>query len=142
MTQTTESGAEALSVQHDNAALLREGFAAFERGDLDTIKGMCAADVAWTIPGTGPISGTYSGWDAVLGLFMQIVEKAGSGMSNEVLAVAADGDESFALVDTTATIDGRTETYRYVYHGHSENGLLTTMIELPYDYQGADAFWQ
>jgi hypothetical protein len=141
-TNTTGSATDTLSVQHDNAALLREGFAAFERQDLDTIKGMLADDIVWTLPGTGSLSGTYRGWDEVLGLFMGIVQKTDGKVKNELLSVAADGDDVFALVDTTATVAGKTETLRYVYHSHSAEGQLKTMVELPYDYMAADAFWQ
>ena len=63
---------------HPNEDLVRDGFAAFERGDMDALrKQICTDDVRWHNPGRGPISGDYEGIDQVLQFFRPGLRGAG-----------------------------------------------------------------
>ena len=57
--------------ENDNAALIRNVYAAFERGDIQTILGHLAPDVDWTLNGPEaiPYSGRKMGHSQVLTFF-------------------------------------------------------------------------
>jgi uncharacterized protein len=55
--------------EHANAELFRRGYAAFQAGDLDTVRSLLADDVIWHNPGSNHLSGEYRGADAAMGLF-------------------------------------------------------------------------
>ena len=140
-TNTAPSQADTLSVQHDNAATIRAGFAAFASGDLDTVRAQLTDDITWTIPGTNSLAGTYSGWDQVQGLFMALFEKSGGTVSNDLVDVIANDRNAYAIMDTTATINGETKTLRYGIHYELVDGKARTATEFAYDLPAADAFW-
>ena len=50
---------------HPNEELLRNGYAAFEKGDLDTLRGLFADDIVWHSPGKGPLACDYRGIDGM-----------------------------------------------------------------------------
>lgn len=55
---------------HPNADLLRKGYDAFSKGDLDTIKNeVFSPDVVFHVAGRNPLSGDYRGVDEVFGFF-------------------------------------------------------------------------
>jgi ketosteroid isomerase-like protein len=141
MTVGANKQADSLSVHHDNQASIREGFAAFAAADLETVRGKLADDVTWTIPGTNALAGTYTGWDQVQGLFLALFEKSGGTLSNDLIDVLANENRAYAIMDTTATINGETKTLRYGLHYELADGLATSVIELAYDPPAADAFW-
>ena len=55
--------------EHANAELFRRSYAAFQAGDLDTVRSLLADDVIWHNPGSNHLSGDYRGVDAAMGLF-------------------------------------------------------------------------
>jgi hypothetical protein len=54
-------------VAHPNEEVVRTGYDAFSRGDMDTLRGLFVDDVVWHIPGRSPLAGDHRGVDAVLG---------------------------------------------------------------------------
>ena len=52
---------------HPNEALVREQFAAFERGDMDVLrKQYWTDDIRWHVPGRSPFAGDYEGVEQVI----------------------------------------------------------------------------
>ena len=50
----------------ESVQVVKDGFAAFGRGDIQGLLGLLSEDVEWHIPGEGlPLAGTYRGRDAV-----------------------------------------------------------------------------
>jgi hypothetical protein len=57
----------------DSLQVVKEGFAAFGRGDIAGLLALMAADVEWAIPGTDlPTSGNYRGVDGVAKFFQTL----------------------------------------------------------------------
>ena len=84
---------------HPNEDLVRDGFAAFERGDMDALrKQICTDDVRWHNPGRGPISGDYEGIDQVIQYFARVLELTGGTFSLEQHDVLANDEHAVALV--------------------------------------------
>jgi ketosteroid isomerase-like protein len=54
--------------------VVKEGYAAFGRGDIAGLLALMADDVEWTSPGTGlPMSGTYRGVEGVGKFFQKLI---------------------------------------------------------------------
>jgi hypothetical protein len=58
----------------ENLQLVKEGYAAYKRGDIPGLLTLMAEDVEWIIPGPGlPLAGTYRGRDGVANFFQKLV---------------------------------------------------------------------
>ncbi|MFI5688510.1 nuclear transport factor 2 family protein [Streptomyces sp. NPDC051636] len=76
--------------EHPHAALVRRGYGAFSRGDMDTMRELMAADATHHVPGSHPLSGDFKGQDAIIGMYRRLAEETDS-MSVELRAVCVDG---------------------------------------------------
>ena len=56
----------------ENVELVRRGYAAFNSGDMATLSDMFAEDAVWHVAGSGVLSGTKQGRDAVLAYFGEL----------------------------------------------------------------------
>ena len=57
----------------ESVQIVKNGFAAFGRGDISGLLELMAEDVEWEIPGTGlPLAGTYLGRDGVANFFQKL----------------------------------------------------------------------
>src|SRR5215831_7095332 len=57
-----------------NAALIKSGYDAFARGDLQGAFAVFAEDILWHVPGRGPLSRDYRGHAEVVGFFQHFME--------------------------------------------------------------------
>lgn len=131
---TTPSGAD-----HPNAQRLRANFDAFLRGDLDTVREAATDDATWTNLGSGPLAGTFRGWEQISGMFGRLFEITGGTYTMEVQSVVADDHWAMAVYDATSTIDGRTETHRWVLVDEmGPDGRATSTRLLAFDQAAAD----
>jgi ketosteroid isomerase-like protein len=58
----------------ENAEVVRTGYDAFAKGDLETLRELMAADVVWKVPGKSPLAGNKKGIEATLAYFTQLFE--------------------------------------------------------------------
>src|ERR1700687_1794531 len=57
----------------ENLQVVKDGYAAFSRGDIPGLLAQLAEDVEWQIPGAGlPLAGTYRGHDGVANFFQKL----------------------------------------------------------------------
>jgi uncharacterized protein len=57
----------------ESLQVVKEGYAAFSRGDIPGLLALMAEDVDWIIPGTGfPLAGTYRGRNGVANFFQKL----------------------------------------------------------------------
>jgi ketosteroid isomerase-like protein len=57
----------------ENLQVVKDGYAAFSRGDIPGLLALMAEDVEWQIPGAGlPLAGTYRGRDGVANFFQKL----------------------------------------------------------------------
>lgn len=97
--------------EHPNIARMRDGYAAFAKGDFDTLNDMFAEDVLWHVDGRSQLAGEYRGRDAVYGFFGRLMELTEGSFHLDVLALLADDDHAMALVNQSASRGGhRAET--------------------------------
>jgi ketosteroid isomerase-like protein len=86
-------------MSNQNIETTKNGYAAFNAGDLETALSVFADTVEWTISGESMISGTHRGKDEVTGLLAQLGQKA---TSVETKTFLADGDYVVVLTEVTA----------------------------------------
>ncbi len=55
--------------EHENAARLRAGYAAFSSGDFNALNEFIPENAVWHVTGNSSLSGDYTGRDAVYGYF-------------------------------------------------------------------------
>jgi ketosteroid isomerase-like protein len=76
----------------ENLQLVRDGYAAFGRGDLPGLLSLLAEDVVWVIPGDGlPMAGTFRGRDGVASFFQKLQQEADI-LEFQTREFLADGD--------------------------------------------------
>ena len=61
--------------EHPHAALVRKGFEAFSRGDMDTLRELIAKDATHHVPGNHPLSGDFKGQDAIMDMYRRLGEE-------------------------------------------------------------------
>ena len=92
-------------------AVVKDFFSALRAGDMDTLRNTFAPDATWTLRGTLPASGTWTGLDGILdGFFSRIFGRLDAGIPvvQDVHRIVADGEYAVAEWTTHArTRDGR-----------------------------------
>lgn len=87
---------------HPHAELLRKGYEAFAKRDIETIRGLLADDIVWHVPSSSPVGGTHRGREAVLDAFRRLTQMTGDTFQVEVLQVVARGEHAVALTRLTS----------------------------------------
>ncbi|GAA3191057.1 nuclear transport factor 2 family protein [Dactylosporangium siamense] len=130
-------------MEHPNADLVRRAFAAFESGDLATIRALFAADIVWRVGGHGPASGETVGLDAVLANFQQIMTwTAGDYAAHPVDFLGSDR-HAVALTRARASRpDGRTLDVAQAVVFEVAGGRLVSCQHMAYDEAAWDAFFE
>ncbi|MFB7412476.1 MULTISPECIES: nuclear transport factor 2 family protein [unclassified Streptomyces] len=77
--------------EHPHAALIRRGFDAWSRGDMEAVGELMTADCTHHSPGESQISGHIKGRDNVLDMYRKMFELTRGEMRVELLAVSVDG---------------------------------------------------
>ncbi|MEU9053296.1 nuclear transport factor 2 family protein [Streptomyces sp. NPDC048384] len=78
--------------EHPHAALVRKGYEAFQRGDMDTLRGMMTGDCTHHVPGSHPLSGDFKGIDSILdGYYGRLYSETGGSFEVELRDIFVDG---------------------------------------------------
>ncbi|HET8602006.1 MAG TPA: nuclear transport factor 2 family protein [Segeticoccus sp.] len=122
--------------------VVRRGYAAFNAGDVDTLRTLLASDVVQHVPGTSSLAGTYKGVDNVLGYYGKLGEMTDGTFRVFLIETHGDGaGHVTALHQLTAVRNGTTR----VTHGSIlftvTGGRVTDLLELRADLAGDDAFF-
>jgi uncharacterized protein len=94
-----------------NVRLVQEAYAAFNRGDIQTILSSLSENVEWIAPGVEPVAGTYRGRDGVAKFFQKVKEIA-EFSAFEPREYVAQGDRVIALGNYKATVPATGKTYQ------------------------------
>ena len=126
---------------HPNEELVRKGFDAFGKGDMDTIRGLFADDIVWHAPGRGPLAGDFRGIDEVLQQFGRVFEMTGGTFSLEIHDILANDDHVVALVHAEGERGGKKLAQNGVQVFHIKDGKVTEQWLHADDQYAADQFW-
>ena len=128
---------------HANADLLRKGYDAFSKGDLDTIRNeVFSPDIAFHVAGRNPLSGDYRGVDEVMAFFGRLFELSGGTFALELHDVVANDGHAVGLSRLSAQREGKTlDGAKGVEVYHVQDGRVTEAWLTTEDDYSFDEFW-
>ncbi|MFK4116771.1 nuclear transport factor 2 family protein [Streptomyces longwoodensis] len=128
--------------EHPHAALVRKGYDAFQRGDMDTMRGLMTGDCTHHVPGSHPLSGDHKGIESVLDYYGRLGSETGGSFRVELRDVLVDGrGHAVSVHRFTADRGGR--------HVDAMGGIvfrivgekITDLDECVADIEQVDEFW-
>ncbi|MCY0918640.1 MULTISPECIES: nuclear transport factor 2 family protein [unclassified Streptomyces] len=128
--------------EHPDCALIRRGYEAFGKGDLEALGAMMTADVIHHMPGHNPLSGHHKGRETVLGLYRRLAEETNGTLRLHLESVLADGRGHVMSFHTACGDRGDRgieirEGLFFTIVGHK----ITDIDGCTEDIDEADAFW-
>ena len=126
---------------HPNEDLVREGFAAFGRGDMDAQRKVFADDLRWHAVGRSPLAGDYEGTEQVLQYFGRLFELTGGTFSLELHDVLANDEHAVALVTVRGERAGRQLADNEVLTFHIRDGKVSEVWSHHTDLYAVDEFF-
>ncbi len=126
----------------ENLELVREGYAAFSSGDVDTLLGLFTDDSVHSVPGSSPIAGDHKGPQDILKMYGTLAERSGGTMKVELESVMSDGANRVIAVHTsTAEREGKSITQRAALLFTIEDGKVVSIEDFFADIDEQDRFW-
>ena len=126
----------------ESLQVVKDGYAAFGRGDLPGLLALMADDVEWRAPGPGlPLAGTYRGRDGVGSFFQKLAQEA-EILEFQPREFLADGDRVLVVGSERARVrsTGRTVEIDWVMSFTVRDGKVAAFQEF-YDTKAlADAY--
>jgi len=128
-------------MSHPDEELVRRGYDAFSKGDMQTLREVFHPDLVWHSPGRNQLSGDHRGVDAVLGFFGRTMELTGGTFRVAVHDVVANDEHVVGLNSVAAERGGRTlqDTNTLVFH--VRDGKATEVWQFWADQYAADEFF-
>jgi len=128
--------------EHAHAALVRKGYEAFSRGDMQTLSQLMTGDCTHHVPGSHSLSGDYKGLNTVLEYYRQLGSETAGTMRIELQHLFSDGRGHVMSVH-------RITAQRHGRHLDAMGGIvfrivgekITDLDECVEDQDVADAFW-
>jgi uncharacterized protein len=113
--------------EHPNVTLVREGFAAFERGDMARMDQLLTDDVVWHVGGNSKWSGAYEGKAKVFDFWGRQAQALGGGPPTLAIHdVLGNDDHVVTLGSATATApDGSSAEWKFVQVFHIRDEKVT-----------------
>ena len=128
-------------IAHDNGELIRSGYEAFAKGDMETIATIFAADIQWNISGRNMISGTYDGQEAAFAFFGKLMELTDGTFSVAVHDLLASDDHVVVLAKESGSRNGKSLESDDVHVWHLAGGQAVEFWGISKDQHEVDEFW-
>lgn len=128
--------------EHPNVALVRQGFEAFDRGDMSWMDQHMSDDIVWHVGGNSKWAGSYRGKEAVLDLFARQTQAMG-GMPprTDVHDILGNDQHVVVLGNAKATAaDGSNAGWQFVQVFHIAGGRATEVWGLADNDAAVDPF--
>jgi uncharacterized protein len=127
--------------EHPNATLVKEGFAALEKGDMNWFDEHTADDVVWHVGGNSKWAGTYEGKAKVMDLFGRQMQAMGGPPQADVHDVLANDDHVVVMGSAKASAqDGSSAEWKYVNVFHIKDGKTTEVWGMAENDAAVDPF--
>jgi uncharacterized protein len=124
--------------EHPNVARIKDGYAAFAKGDFAALNDLFAENMVWHESGRNQLTQVYRGRDAVYGLFGRLMELTDGTFHIDLHAVFADDNHGVALVMMTMSRDGKTATTNDAHVFHMRDGKVTEFWDASTDQYAFD----
>jgi uncharacterized protein len=127
--------------ESQNIAVVRRGYEAFAKGDIETLKRLFSPGANWHAAQTGVLRGDYRGAQGILEFFGQIAHESDGTTRVEPQTMAASGDHVFVLQRVTGKRKGKTQDTMSVLLFKVDNGAVTEVSEFQADHPAVAEFW-
>lgn len=125
-----------------NEDLVKKGYDAFSKGDMDTLRSIMSADIVHSNAGDNLVSGEYKGIDAVLAYYGKTFELTDGTFKADLKSVKAKGDDHVTSVhQATGERGGNKLDSETTLDFTIEDGKMTRIDESSADQAAEDAFW-
>ncbi len=130
-------------MNHLNATLVRDLYAARAQGELETVRAMLADNIVWHEPDQdNPHTGDLHGPDAVLGMIREAQRITHGTLRLVPRQVLAHGEHAIALIDWSAERDGeRIERKEVAVYRVRDDKIAEVSFHLD-DPTTDEAFWE
>lgn len=127
--------------EHPDVALVRRGYEAFVKGDLETVKEVLADDIEWHVTGRSPLAGVRHSKDEVFEFFGELIERSSGTHHLEVHDIVG-GDENVVVILTEhAERNGRTLAMYGAHLWKIRDGKAVEFWGLLSEQQESEEFW-
>jgi uncharacterized protein len=128
--------------EHPNATLVREGYEAFQRGDMQWMDEHISDEVVWHVGGNSKWAGAYEGKPAVLDFFRrQMQAMGGQAPDVDLHDTLADDDHVVQIGTARAKAqDGSTVEWKYSQIFHIRDGKVTEVWGMAENDAAVDPF--
>jgi ketosteroid isomerase-like protein len=127
---------------HPHALLVRKGYDAFTRGDMDTLRGLMSSDATHHVPGTHPLSGDFKGQNAIIDMYGQLFTQTNGTLGVELRQVLVDGrGHAVSVHRFTAERNGRRIDENGAIVFRIVGDKITDLDECVEDIDKSNAFW-
>jgi uncharacterized protein len=128
--------------EHPHVALVRRGYEALARGDMDAMSEIASNEVEFHIPGDHPLAGDYKGSDAYRRYYRRLMEATSGGYRVELEHVFMDGrGHVIAVHRGTAERDGRMRHQLLAVLYTITNDKVTAINVFDEDIDASNQFW-
>ncbi len=128
-------------MSHPDEELVRRGYDAFSKGDMQTLREVFHPDLVWHSPGRNQLAGDHRGVDAVLGFFGRTMELTSGTFRIEVHDVVANDEHVVGLNSVAAEREGKSLRGTNTLVFHVRNGKATEVWQFWADQYAADEFF-
>jgi len=123
-------------------SVVRRGYAAFNTGDMDTLRQLMSKDVVQHVPGQTELAGDHKGIDSVFDYYGQLAQLTDGTARAHLLDVHTDGHgHAMATHVLSATRNGVMRVTRGSILFTFIGDKVTDLLELHADIAGDDAFF-
>ena len=131
----------AMATEHPNVTVVREGFEAFQKGDMAWMDEHLSDDVVWHVGGNSKWAGDYKGKAEVLDFFGRQAQAMGGAPSLDIHDILGNDDHVVALGTASATgPDGSSAEWKYAQVFHIKDGKATEVWGLAENDAAVDPF--
>ena len=125
----------------ENVELVRRGYTAFNAGDMATLSDMFAEDAVWYAAGSGVLSGTKQGRDAIMSYFGELGARSQGSFQANLEDVVGGEKYTVGIQQTQAQGNGKTIDLATVITFVVRGGKIAEGREFFEDTAKADDFW-
>lgn len=126
-----------------NVETIKRGYAAFNKGDLNTLSELFDENATWHTPGESSMAGKYQGRDEILAHFARMGSETNGTMQATLRDVfRSDNDRVVGLHTNSAVRNGTKLDMDSCIVFELRNGVVINAREFFYDLYAADRFWK
>lgn len=123
-----------------NIDVVRRGYEAFAKGDIETLKTLFSASANWRQTEAGVLKGNYQGAPAILEFFGQLAHELRARCASSP-AITASGDHVFVWERFTGKRKGQTLETTEVIIFKLDKGVVAEAITFQSNYPAFAKFW-